>query len=531
MSIALAAAWRPRGEFNRFLELLPQFQSAFSGITITLPPETEEDVLISLKDLPQVSADLTPDWSWGRFKALEGALQYPCSHIQYADFDRLLRWVETKPEEWQKILTMICEEDCLIVGRSDKAYQTHPQALIQTEAISNQVISQIMGMTVDVSAGSKGFSRQAAEYIVANCVPGHALATDAEWPIILNRSGYKVSYVTVDGLDWESADRYREKAANLQGQRAAAENYDADPQNWARRIEVAQEIITIGLEAAVREISAAKIEHDQVGLLPDISGGEDFDFEAVFDVDDYITFYEDSLTPERTQAEVDFLVRELALDQEYDILDLACGFGRHVNELAALGHHVTGVDRSRGFLEIARKAAEIIQVPTTYLQGDMRHIDFHEEFDHVLLLFTSFGYFKDDENLLVLKNVCRALKPGGLFVFDSHNRDSFLKHLLPFWITESGQDLMIDRGSFDTESGRWYNRRIVFRDGVRKDKLFFVRFYNPNEIVDLLMQAGLEVDRMFAGFDSQPLTSESRRMVIIARKPEKVMISDQDASG
>lgn len=522
MNTALASAWHPRGELDRFLGLLPQLQGAFSGIHITLPPETGEEIYQRLQDLPKVSATLTPDWSWGRFIALEGALTYPCSHIQYADFDRLLRWVETRPAEWLTILDRIIDEDCLIIGRSARAYQTHPKALIQTEAISNRVVSQILGQEVDVSAGAKGFSREAAEFIMANCVPGHALGTDAEWPIVLQRAGFRVAYVAADGLDWESADRYREKAAGEFDQQAAADEYDSHPDNWAQRLEVAQEIISKGYEAAVRQLVTQGPEDRRrpLGTRQTIAiKDEHFDFESVFDVEDYLYFYEDMLTSERTREEVDFLVRELALDEKCSILDLACGFGRHSNQLAALGHHVTGVDRSQGFLEIARKSADILGVSVTYIQEDMRQIEFEDKFERVLLLFTSFGYFSDEENLLVLQNISRALKPGGLLLFDSHNRDSVLKYLNPFWVTEKNQDLMIDRQSFDTESGRMYNQRIVYRNGVRKDKPFTVRYYNPHEIKILLQQAGMQAERMFGGFDSQPLTDKSRRMLVIARKP------------
>ena len=59
-----------------------------------------------------------------------------------------------------------------------------------------------------------------------------------------------------------------------------------------------------------------------------------FDFESVFEVDDYMYFYRDMLTPESTELQVGFLVRELELSQEMSILDLACGFGRHANQLA-----------------------------------------------------------------------------------------------------------------------------------------------------------------------------------------------------
>lgn len=520
MTIILATAWHPRGELGRFLKLMPLLQQAYSGISISLPPETDTELVHHLQELTQVEVVTTLDWSRGRSLALELALELPGTHIQYVDFDRLLRWVETSQGEWEDILREIQEYDCLIIGRSAGSYQTHPQALIQTEAISNLVVSHLVGQPLDVSAGSKGFSRKACEYLVANCEPGHALGTDAEWPLILKRAGFQVNSVSVDGLDWESADRFREEAADHQSQKKEAEIYDADPQNWSRRVAVAMEIVQVGFETVNRKLTPLSGQKGlDLGFLntPDQEG---FDFEAVFDVQDYLYFYQESLTPERTQMEVDALVRELSLDEACSILDLACGFGRHANALASLGHAVTGVDLTPGFLEIARRKAQEKNIPTKFLQADMRQIDFNQEFDHVLLLFTSFGYFEDDDNQLVLENVRQALKPGGLFVFDTHNRDVFLKHLQPFMVTEKGEDLMIDRGSFDTITGRWYNRRIVIRDGVRKDKPFFVRLYNPSEIEQMINQAGMQVHKMLGGYDSQPLSNESSRMVIIAKKPD-----------
>ena len=93
-----------------------------------------------------------------------------------------------------------------------------------------------------------------------------------------------------------------------------------------------------------------------------------------------------------------------------EILDLACGFGRHANRLAALGHTVTGIDLTPGFLEIARQDAEKRNVEVKYQQGDMRGITFDDKFDRVMLLFTSFGYFTDEENLQVLINAQQCLE-------------------------------------------------------------------------------------------------------------------------
>jgi len=244
-----------------------------------------------------------------------------------------------------------------------------------------------------------------------------------------------------------------------------------------------------------------------------------FDFGAVFEVDDYMYFYSEDLTDERTEAEVSALVSLLGLDSTKKILDLACGFGRHTNRLAALGHTMTGIDLTLGFLDIARQDAIQRNVAVKYQQGDMRTISFENEFDCVMLLFTAFGYFSDEDNLKVIINIRKALKSGGLFIFDSPNRDAFLKDMRPYTVHEKDGNLMIDRISFNSLQGRIYNQRIVFRDGVRKDKPNFTRLYNPQEIKALLTQAGLELDQIYGGWDAKEYTSESHRMVVIARKP------------
>jgi SAM-dependent methyltransferase len=245
----------------------------------------------------------------------------------------------------------------------------------------------------------------------------------------------------------------------------------------------------------------------------------EFDFDAVFEVDDYLYFYGDVLTDELAERQVAFLVQALHLAPPLKILDLACGFGRHANRLAALGYEVAGIDRSPGFLDIARQEAQARGVSVDYRLGDMRRIDAGASFDRVLLLFTAFGYFSDEENLSVLKNVARALKPGGLFAFDINHRDAALKEFKPFFVVEKEGNLMIDRHTFVPASGRMYNRRIVIRDGIRKDKPFFVRMYSATEIPGLLGQAGLKTLQIYGGWDFEPLTMEARRMMIIAEKP------------
>jgi hypothetical protein len=254
MSVALGATWNPRGELARFQRLLPDLQKVYSGITISFPPQADQEAVVQVLEDEGIQAVVNPEWSWGRRSALDAALKTGAAHVQYADFDRLLRWAETRPEEWRRVAAEIERHDCLVIGRTQAAYSTHPQALIQTEAISNRVVSTLLGKPVDASAGSKGFSSRAAEFLLANTRPERALGTDAEWPVLLKRAGFAVDTIEVDGLDWESADRYRPSPASAEDQARAARAYDADPRHWEYRVGVAMEIVQSGLDAMEREL-------------------------------------------------------------------------------------------------------------------------------------------------------------------------------------------------------------------------------------------------------------------------------------
>jgi hypothetical protein len=159
MTTSLASAWRPRGELPRFKKLLPQLRDAYVSIAISLPPDVDPEIVRALEALG-VCISATQDWSHGRHAALHKALESQSDFIHYCDFDRLLHWVGTQPNEWREIVSKIPSTDCTIVGRTEVAYRTHPQALVQTEAISNAVVSYLLDRTIDVSAGSKAFSRR-----------------------------------------------------------------------------------------------------------------------------------------------------------------------------------------------------------------------------------------------------------------------------------------------------------------------------------------------------------------------------------
>jgi hypothetical protein len=79
---------------------------------------------------------------------------------------------------------------------------------------------------------------------------------DAAWAVLLHRAGFDICGMTVDGLDWETADRNRDQAADAETQRQLAHQYDQDAGRWAIRVEIARKIIKAGIAALHKPLVA-----------------------------------------------------------------------------------------------------------------------------------------------------------------------------------------------------------------------------------------------------------------------------------
>jgi SAM-dependent methyltransferase len=240
------------------------------------------------------------------------------------------------------------------------------------------------------------------------------------------------------------------------------------------------------------------------------------DREAAFD-DDYLYFYEELLTPERTAGEVDLIWKLLQLEPGLELLDLACGHGRIANPLAERGVRVTGLDATPLFLELARVDAAERGVEVEYVEGDMRSIPWSGRFDRVLCWFTSFGYFEDDDNRRVLAEAYEALKPGGLLAVEMNHRDNLLGRYLDEVVTERGDDRMIDRHRFDLQTNRSHDERTIIRGGKERTFEFSVRTFTAAELRDWMLAAGF-TEAYAYGEDGELLTLEHRRMTVVGRK-------------
>lgn len=231
------------------------------------------------------------------------------------------------------------------------------------------------------------------------------------------------------------------------------------------------------------------------------------------------------LTPERSEAEADFIERALGLAPGARILDLCCGHGRHALLLAERGYLVTGVDFSDRALRLARRRARGAGVPVRWLKRDMRRIAFHEEFDAVINVFTAFGYFEPDvENEEVLHRVAGALKPGGRFLIDDMNREHLVRHHEAHrWREASDGTPVLEDVSMDLLAGRnriqWF---AVTPGGSRRHGRVDFRAYTLREFIGMLGRAGLRFRQVWGGFNGSDYSLDSRRMIVVAEKGERV---------
>jgi SAM-dependent methyltransferase len=108
---------------------------------------------------------------------------------------------------------------------------------------------------------------------------------------------------------------------------------------------------------------------------------------------------------------VELIIEVLGLRPGDRVLDLACGSGDHARRLARRGLDVLGVDIAPSLITHCRRLAAQEGAATAHFeQADMRDLDYRDEFDAILLLSGSFGFFDEETNRDVLVRVVRALR-------------------------------------------------------------------------------------------------------------------------
>lgn len=228
-----------------------------------------------------------------------------------------------------------------------------------------------------------------------------------------------------------------------------------------------------------------------------------------------------------TRKEVDYFSEILRLSPDDKILDLCCGQGRHSLELARRGFkYVEGLDRSHYLIQKAKAQAKKEGLSLRFREGDARTIPYQPDtFDSVMLLGNSFGYFETvQDDLRVLKEIFRVLKPWGRFIIDVADGEYPREHFQPRSWEWIDKNLFVCRErSIALDGQRLISREVVTHvgKGVIVDQFYAERLYTRESLYELLKTAGFS-DISFHGefsFNSQrnqDLGLMEKRIVVAA---------------
>jgi SAM-dependent methyltransferase len=203
----------------------------------------------------------------------------------------------------------------------------------------------------------------------------------------------------------------------------------------------------------------------------------------------------------------------LSLNKGTHILDLPCGKGRHAVFLNSLGYTVTGADLSENSILLAKEHKN----DTLHFEVQDMRVRFKNKYDAVFNLFTSFGYFKEDkEDLLILQNIKNGLTKGGFFVFDFLNAALVKKNLV------AEERKVVDDITFhitrEIANGFIVKKISFFADGKNHSYTERVKYLDLKKMTSYLEHVGFKIEHTFGDYHLNPFDSEiSNRLILVAK--------------
>jgi ubiquinone/menaquinone biosynthesis C-methylase UbiE len=251
------------------------------------------------------------------------------------------------------------------------------------------------------------------------------------------------------------------------------------------------------------------------GSLPEMG-----DWDSVFD-ETYLRTYAHRAGEAQSREQALAAVALAEVEPGAELLDCPCGYGRHAIPLAEAGYRVTGLDRSESQLAEAERRSGDAEWPR-FVRGDYRELPFPDSsFDAVLTLFSSLGYLERDEDVEVLRELRRVLRPGRALVVETAHRDGFARSAVGSrtWDRLPDGSLYLEERTPDWAEGTISTYRVIVTpDGDRIERPYVLHVYSAKEWVEMLREAGFaEVDAFGAWDAVTPSTPDAWRLILRAR--------------
>ncbi|MFW5886940.1 MAG: methyltransferase domain-containing protein [Bacteroidota bacterium] len=201
---------------------------------------------------------------------------------------------------------------------------------------------------------------------------------------------------------------------------------------------------------------------------------------------------------EITRGEVDLFMEILQPSQDSYMLDIACGQGRHTQEFAQRGiKNIFGLDRSHYLIRKAKSTSNELGLNITYKEGDARKLPFNNDtFDYITILGNSFGYFETvEDDVKILKEIIRVLKPYGRFLIDVSDGDYLKENFSPRgWEWMDKNHFVCRERSLSKDKDRLISREVItnIHKGVVIDQFYAERLYSRENLRSILGDAGFK---------------------------------------
>lgn len=212
--------------------------------------------------------------------------------------------------------------------------------------------------------------------------------------------------------------------------------------------------------------------------------------------DQYLADHQNFFATHNPKTDVDYLINVLAITKSDQILDIACGQGRHTTELARRGYHVSGVDFSADLISKAVTAAKASDLKIKYFIQNLEELKPPNTFDVIYWFFSDFAHIDLSK---VMHNISNNLNPGGRLLIDADNHYRIKKYL-KFHQKSSLQ--------FDDD------KKIL----IDQKKSTIVPY--PDEFAwrTMMNENKLTITTLHGNHNKSPYSAETQRLIVIAKK-------------
>lgn len=203
------------------------------------------------------------------------------------------------------------------------------------------------------------------------------------------------------------------------------------------------------------------------------------------------------------------------------VLDLACGTGNMAVHLAQRGYKVVGVDSSKRMLDVARRKMQSQGLPGEFVLGDMRDFTLESPVDAAICVFDSLNYLLEPDDVKkAFSRTAKALRPGGLFVFDVNTPQRLAIIPKEVHIMEGSDYYLVWSDMYD-RSRKWWRVKLTgfIKDAGawrRFDETHYERAFPLESLAEWLAEAGFTALATYDSCSFRPAAHTTSRAYVVA---------------